>query len=87
MAGLRSIAEKLSGHWEGAPGWVQRMRGVGRGCTRDGVRLRRRCWLAAESCEVELERETDCVVSFKFPKHDLKSETLSTFTCTPFFQV
>lgn len=53
VVGLRSIAEKLQGHWEVVAGSGQRMRGGGLGCKRVEVRLRRRCWQEAGSCEEE----------------------------------
>lgn len=53
VAGLHSIAEKLQGHWEVVAGSGQRTQGGGRGCKRVEVRLSRRYWQVAGSCEVE----------------------------------
>lgn len=53
VGGLRSIAEKLQGHWEGVAGSEQRTQGEGLGCKRAEVQLSKPCWQAAVSCEVE----------------------------------
>lgn len=53
VEGLRSIAEKLQGHWEVAAGLEQRTLGEELGCRRAEVQLSRRCWQVAGSCEVE----------------------------------
>lgn len=53
VAGLHSIAEKLQDHSEVVPGSGQRTRAEGRGCKRVEVRLSRRYWQVAASCEAE----------------------------------
>lgn len=61
-AGLRSIAEKLQGHWEEVAGWEQWMlQGAGLGCRKVEVRPGRQYWQEAGSCEVELRRERQTV--------------------------
>lgn len=52
-AGRRSIAEKPRGHWEEVAGSGQRTQGEGLGCKKVEVRLSRRYWQEAASCEVE----------------------------------
>lgn len=59
VPGLHSIAEKLRGHWGVAAGSGQRTRVEGRECKWEEVRLSKRYWQVAGSCEVELRRESD----------------------------
>lgn len=61
VVGLHSIVETLQGHWEGVVGSGQRTQGEGLGCKMVEVRLSRRYWQDAVSCEVELRREQQTV--------------------------